>query len=81
MCGWKLNRCSQTWWSFVFPNTGFIIVTIEIGIAIGSPAILWVSSVATVLQVAMWLFVCVAHARAVAKKQILWPGKDEDHDA
>ncbi len=81
MCAWKLNRCSQTWWSFVFPNTGFIIVTIDIGIAIGSPAILWVSSVATVLQVAMWLFVCVAHARAVAKKQILWPGKDEDHDA
>ena len=65
----------------MFPNTGFIIATIDIGTAISSPAILWVSSVATVLQVAMWLIVCVAHARAVAKKQILWPGKDEDHDS
>ena len=54
---------------------------IEIGTAIDSQGILWVSSVATVLQVAMWLIVCVAHARAVAKKQILWPGKDEDHDS
>ena len=53
---------------------------IDIGTAIGSQAILWVGSVATVVQVVMWLFVFVAHARAVLKRQILWPGKDEDHD-
>lgn len=69
-----------TWWSFVFPNTGFVIAMIDIGTAIGSAAVLWVASVATVLQVAMWLFVFGAHVRAVLKEQILWPGKDEDHD-
>ena len=73
--------CSQTWWSFVFPNTGFIIATIDIGTAINSRAMLWVSSVATVLQVGMWLLVFVANARAVVKKQVLYPGKDEDHDS
>ena len=53
---------------------------IDIGTAIESQAILWVGSVATVVQVMMWLFVLVAHVRAVMKRQTLWPGKDEDHD-
>lgn len=48
---------------------------IEIGTAIDSQAILWVASVATVMQIAMWLLVFVAHVRAVVKKNILWPGK------
>lgn len=64
----------------MFPNTGFIIAMIDIGTAIGSDAILWVASVATVLQIMVYLFVFGAHVRAVLKKQILWPGKDEDHD-
>ena len=66
---------SQTWWSFVFPNIGFIIAIIDLGTAIDSQVVLWISSVATVLQVIMWLLVFVAHARAVVRKQILWPGK------
>lgn len=70
----------QTWWSFVFPNTGFIIAMIDIGTAIDSQAILWTTSVATVVQVMIYLFVFGAHVRALMKKQILWPGKDEDHD-
>lgn len=76
--GMKKMSFHLTWWSFVFPNTGFIIAIVDIGTAIDSQAILWVASVATVVQVAMWLLVFVAHARAVVKKQILWPGKDED---
>ena len=48
---------------------------IEIGTALDSQAILWVASVATVVQIAMWLLVFVAHVRAVVKKQILWPGR------
>ena len=54
---------------------------IDIGTAIESQAILWTASVATVVQVTLWLLVLVAHIRAVSKKQILWPGKDEDHDS
>ena len=48
---------------------------IDIGTAIDSQAILWIASVATVVQVVMWLLVFVSHARAVLTKQILWPGK------
>ncbi|KAL9137835.1 MAG: hypothetical protein Q9175_000969 [Cornicularia normoerica] len=73
--GMKKMSFHLTWWSFVFPNTGFIIAIIDIGTAINSQSILWISSVATVLQVVMWLLVFVAHARAIVKKQILWPGK------
>ena len=70
-----------TWWSVVFPNTGFIIAIIQIGTAIDSPAILWFASVATVVQVLLYFCVLYFHARAVLKKEILWPGKDEDHDS
>lgn len=78
--GMREIKFHLTWWSFVFPNTGFIIATIEIGIAIDSQPILWVTSGLTCLQVAIWLFVGVCHMRAVWKGQIMWPGKDEDRD-
>jgi C4-dicarboxylate transporter/malic acid transport protein len=65
-----------SWWSFVFPNVGFTIALISIGHALESQPILWIGSVMTVILVMTWLFVLVAHARAVATKAILWPGKD-----
>jgi len=68
------------WWSFVFPNVGFTICTINIGEALMSNGILWLGSAMTVVLVVVWLFVGAAHVRAVLKKEILWPGKDEDHD-
>ena len=68
------------WWSFVFPNVGFAICTIKIGQAFMSEGILWIGSVMTILLVGIWLFVGVMHLRAIWKRQILWPGKDEDHD-
>jgi C4-dicarboxylate transporter/malic acid transport protein len=68
------------WWSFVFPNVGFTICTISIGKALGSEGILWVGTVMTVILVAVWTFVSSMHVRAIWKGQILWPGKDEDHD-
>ena len=73
-------RFHLTWWSFVFPNTGFIIAAIQIGTAIGSESILWFTSGLTCVQVAVWLFVGACHVRAVYKGQILWPGRDEDRD-
>lgn len=68
------------WWSFVFPNVGFTICTIEIGEALGSEGILWVASAMTVVLVLVWMLVGAAHVRAVWRREILWPGKDEDHD-
>jgi len=68
------------WWAFVFPNVGFTICTIKIGEALMSEGVKWVGSVMTVMLVVVWLFVGFAHIRAVYKREILWPGKDEDHD-
>lgn len=66
------------WWAFVFPNVGFTIATINIGKQFRSQGILWVGSIMTILLVATYLFVGVCHIRAVWRKDILWPEKDED---
>jgi len=79
--GWKDGMSFHlVWWAFVFPNVGFTIATINIGEALMSEGILWITSVMTIILVGVWLFVGSMHARAVWKKRILWPGKDEDHD-
>ena len=54
---------------------------IDVGTAIGSLVMLWVANVATVPKVAMSLSVIGAHLRVMLKKQILWLGNDEDHEA
>ena len=69
-----------TWWAFVFPNVGLTMSTIMIGRELGSEGILWVGSVMTVLLAAIWCVTLVGCVRAVWKKQILWPKKDEDKD-
>jgi tellurite resistance protein TehA-like permease len=78
--GFKEMSFHLAWWSFVFPNTGFVIMTISIGTAIESQAVLWVCSGLTALMVGVWLFVAVRHGMAVWRHEILWPGRDEDHD-
>lgn len=66
------------WWGLVFPNVGFNIATIKIGEQLQSEGILWVASAMTILLVAMWIFVLCTQIRAVLRKEILMPGKDED---
>jgi C4-dicarboxylate transporter/malic acid transport protein len=65
-------------WAYIFPNSGFTLATINIGKALESEGIQWVGSVMTILLVGMWLVNLVLHGRAVVRKQILWPGRDED---
>ncbi|KAJ5757400.1 uncharacterized protein N7511_006094 [Penicillium nucicola] len=64
---------SVAYWAMVFPNTGFVIATISIGQVLQSEGILWVCSVMTVMQVAMWLGVGAATIFAVARRRMLWP--------
>ena len=66
------------WWGAVFPNVGFAIATIKIGEELESEGILWVGSAMTILLVAGWMFVFVAEMRAIIRKDIIMPGKDED---
>lgn len=77
-----IGKCTfhLIWYSVVFPTTGFILATISIGKGLYSNAILWVASVMTILLVATYLFIIVMHARAVYRRDILWPGKDEDKE-
>lgn len=69
-----------SWWTFVFPNVGFTIGLINIGKALRSEPILWVTSIMTIMLVFMWMFVAFNQIKAVLKKQIMWPEKDEDFD-
>lgn len=68
------------WYAMVFPNVGLTIALIQIGEKLLSPAIQWITSIMTIILVALWLFVMVAHVRAVVKKQIMMPGLNEDND-
>lgn len=74
------TRFTMQWWSFVFPQVALCTAGLTIGGAYGSPAVEWVFTVFTVILVGVWLFVAVAHVRAVIKKQVLWPGMDEDFE-
>ena len=67
-----------SWWSFVFPNVGFTVSCIRIGLAFGSEGILWLSTVMTVVLVLVWAFLVWRCTRAVMKREIVWPGHDED---
>lgn len=78
LVGVKRMSFKLNWWAFVFPNVGFTIATIRIGESLQSEAVLWFSSVMTILLVATWLFVLVSHIRAVVQRKIMMPGMDED---
>lgn len=74
----RLMSFHLSWWSFIFPNVGLTIAAIRIGQSLGSEGILWVGSVMTIVLVVVYLFVLACQARAVWKKQIWFPGMDED---
>lgn len=71
-------RFSMTWWAFVFPNVGFTLATARIGEEFHSEGILWVASALTICIVVIWFVVLYAQIRAVGRRKILWPGRDED---
>lgn len=68
------------WWSFVFPNVGFCISTIRIGTVMGNEGMLWFGTALTILLVICWLFVLYRCVWGVMKREIVWPGHDEDSD-
>lgn len=66
------------WWAMVFPNTGFTLATISLGNAFDSRGVQGVASAMTICIVCMYLFVFFCHVRAIVRKDIMYPGKDED---
>lgn len=69
---------SLSWWAFIFPNVGFMLSTSAIGRELESEPVLWVASVMTVLLVGIWSVAAVGCVRAVWRREIVWPGRDED---
>ncbi|KAK0386045.1 hypothetical protein NLU13_5882 [Sarocladium strictum] len=71
---------SLSWWSFVFPNAGLALATINIGQAIDSRAFRIGGSVITVLIIPFWILALVGNIRAVWRNDLLYPGKDTGVD-
>lgn len=71
-------RFKLVWWTFVFPNVGFTIAVIKFALAIESDWLQWVATVMVIMMTGLWLGVGVSHIIAVRRKQIMWPGRDED---
>ncbi|KAJ5475093.1 hypothetical protein N7539_008159 [Penicillium diatomitis] len=67
-----------SWWAMVFPNTGFTLATITLANSFDSKALKGVGSAMSICVIAMWLFVFVNHVLAVVRRDIMFPGKDED---
>lgn len=65
-------------WALVFPNVGFTIAIDNIGRGLDSPGILWVGTIMTALLVCAWLVLVICQVRAIWRKDIMMPGKDED---
>jgi C4-dicarboxylate transporter/malic acid transport protein len=78
LAGMPDRKFHLSWFSFVFPNVGFAILTFRMGNALHSRGVLWLGTVMTALLVLVWLFVLVRCIRAVYKREIVWPGHDED---
>ncbi|KAF2635362.1 hypothetical protein P280DRAFT_411835 [Massarina eburnea CBS 473.64] len=66
------------WWAMVFPNSGFIIATIQIGNSLKDEVILFVGNGLTIAVLLMWAFVLYHNIRAVIVADIMYPGRDED---
>lgn len=62
----------------MFPNSGFIIATINIGNSLKDEIILYVANGLTIAVLLMWAFVLYHNIRAVVVQDIMYPGRDED---
>ncbi|TVY14957.1 Malic acid transport protein [Lachnellula arida] len=72
------NDFHLNWYAYVFPNVGFTIATIQIGVRLDSDAITTVGTFMAGFLFFLLLLIMFCHIKAVVKKGIMWPGKDED---
>ena len=59
-----------TLWSFIFPNAGLVLATIQLGKAYDSPAILWLTSVMTGVLFVGWVVVGLCLLNAARKGKL-----------
>ncbi|KAK4207447.1 voltage-dependent anion channel [Rhypophila decipiens] len=78
VAGMPDRRFHLSWWSFIFPNVGFVLSTVRVGKVFGSEGLLWFSSVMTACLFVAWIVIAARCLRAVRRREIMWPGHDED---
>lgn len=78
--GIRKLRFDLTWWSFIFPNAGFTIALIQIANVLDSDGLRGVCAAFTIVLCTTWLVVAVMHVLALVRKEILYPGMDEDEE-
>ena len=74
----KESHFTLNWWAFVFPNVGLVIALLQIAEALKLNGVQMICSGATVMLTLVWVFLVFMNLRALAQKEVLWPGKDED---
>ena len=74
----RRNDFHLNWYAYVFPNVGFTIATVKIGERLDSPAIQGVGSVMGGMLFFLLLGIYGFHVRALVRRVICWPGRDED---
>jgi C4-dicarboxylate transporter/malic acid transport protein len=67
-----------TWWALIFPNVGFTLEMIQMGLSLDSVAIGWVTSAITIVLFTTWLLVFGFHIQAVLSKKIMGPDNDDE---
>ena len=71
---------SLPFFSFIFPNTALINATFAIAKAFKCYALDIIGCVATVILILGWFIVFGMMLRAISKRQIFWPQRQEDRD-
>ncbi|KAJ4315452.1 hypothetical protein N0V94_005954 [Neodidymelliopsis sp. IMI 364377] len=74
----KESHFTLNWWAFIFPNVGLFIALLQIAEALKLSSVQVVCSVGTAVLTLIWVFVAIMNIRALARKEVLWPGQDED---
>ncbi|KAF2167774.1 hypothetical protein M409DRAFT_65875 [Zasmidium cellare ATCC 36951] len=71
---------AMTFYSYVFPNTALTTATFAIAKALDNRPIAILGCVMTCILIVIWMSVFMMMIRAVIKKDILWPQKQEDRE-
>ena len=72
---------AMTWNSYIFPNTALVMATFAVAKALDNNRVIEIiGCVMTCLLILAWGFILAIAIRAVIKRQILWPQKQDDRD-
>jgi tellurite resistance protein TehA-like permease len=74
----KDSHFTLNWWAFIFPNVGLVTALLQISEALDLPGVQMICTGATAVLTLLWVFCAVMHICAIVRKEVLWPGQDED---